>query len=102
MQARGSGWGSPLSITIRFCLGKIVATRTAFDAIDMHDMLEGVARHARGDWGDVPPEDRIANDEALADEGRLLSAYTDARGQPFWVITEADRSSTTILLPEDY
>lgn len=102
VHAHGSSWGSPLSLEVRFCLGRIVATRAAFEAIDLDELVKGVARHARGDWGEVPLEDRIANDEALATEGRLFSAYTTVHGQAFWIITEADRSSTTLLLPEDY
>lgn len=102
VHVRGSGWGSPLSLEVRFCLGKIVATRAAFEAIDLDELVQGVVRHARGDWGEVPLEDRLANHEALTTEGRLFSAYTTANGQRFWIITEADRSATTLLLPEDY
>jgi hypothetical protein len=59
-------------------------------------------RHASGDWGDVGPEDRRLNDEAVRDGSRILSAYRTAKGVKLWVITEADRSSTCILLPEEY
>jgi hypothetical protein len=55
-----------------------------------------------GDWGDVDQEDQAANDHALEDGSRLLSAYTTLKGQRIWIITEADRSATTILLPEEY
>lgn len=55
-----------------------------------------------GDWGDLCEEDRQANEDALNRDLRLLSAYSDRNGAKFWIITEADRSLTTILLPEDY
>jgi hypothetical protein len=59
-------------------------------------------RHISGDWGDVPAEDAQANEDALQTGARLLSAYTLSSGVKVWVITEADRSSTTIMLPEEY
>jgi len=60
-----------------------------------------LTRHASGDWGTVDAHDTAANEQALRDGDRLLSAY-DIDTQTFWVITEADRSVTTVLLPEDY
>jgi hypothetical protein len=60
-----------------------------------------IARHAAGDWGDLDKHDRRANEEALKTGARLLSAYT-LEGVKFWVITEADRSATTVLLPSEY
>jgi hypothetical protein len=62
----------------------------------------GIASHARGDWGEVHPEDARANDEALLSGERLLSSYRLADGTKLWIITEADRSSTCLLLPEEY
>jgi len=59
-------------------------------------------RHAKGDWGDVCADDKRANDQSLKDESRLLSSYKSIDGIKFWIITEADRSVSTILLPEDY
>ena len=59
-------------------------------------------RHMAGDWGDVDEEDKAANDQALTDGSRLLSAYRTAAAKKLWIITEADRSATTILLPEEY
>ena len=59
-------------------------------------------RHARGDWGEVDVEDQQANQDALLHGERLLSAYRTSAGVRLWVITEADRSATTILLPEEY
>ena len=61
-----------------------------------------MVRHMAGDWGEVDAEDKAANDLALMDGSRLLSAYTTTKGQKLWIITEADRSVTTILLPSDY
>ena len=58
--------------------------------------------YARGDWGDLCSEDKQANDDALSVGARLLSAYHTGDGRKFWIITEADRSVTTVLLPEEY
>ena len=85
-----------------FSLGRTVITRGALDAIEGEDVHASIARHASGDWGDVCPEDKQANDDALKVGARLLSAYHTGSGQKFWIITEADRSATTVLLPEEY
>ena len=61
-----------------------------------------LARHARGDWGELDPADWNANETALIDGTRLLSAYELSSGVKIWIITESDRSSTCILLPEEY
>ena len=61
-----------------------------------------LARHANGDWGEVDEDDRRANEYAVEHGLRVLSGYTLRTGEKIWVITEADRSSTTILLPEEY
>lgn len=66
------------------------------------DLLALIARHASGDWGDLDEHDHAENDMALKDGGRLFSAYTTGNGLKVWVITEADRSCTTALLPDDY
>jgi hypothetical protein len=83
-------------------LGRIVATRNALAHLTPYDIMEGLARHKRGDWGEVCRADKGANRAALKDGERLLSAYRSADGTKFWIITEADRSATTVLLPEDY
>ncbi len=88
--------------TLAFPLGRTVITRGALHALQQDDVRNALARHVRGDWGDVCSEDRSANDEALTFGGRLLSAYRTSGGTKFWVITEADRSATTVLLPEEY
>lgn len=83
-------------------LGQVVATPAAFDILTQPDILAALRRHSSGDWGEVDADDKAANDAALQDGTRLLSAYESADGVKFWIITEADRSSTTVLLPEDY
>jgi len=55
-----------------------------------------------GDWGDLCDEDKKVNDRAVAEGSRILSAYQAVNSTKFWIITEADRSATTVLLPEDY
>ena len=86
----------------RFRLGRIVATPNALDHLTQDDMLVGITRHQAGDWGEVGEEDRRANDCALAQGSRLLSVYRSANGTKFWIVTESDRRSTAVLLPEDY
>ena len=85
-----------------FPFGQTVATRNAAEAVSTEDMAAALARHGRCDWGDLCPEDRRINDESLVSGDRLLSCYRDSRGTTFWIITEADRSNTTVLLPGDY
>ena len=87
--------------SIRFPLGQLAITSNASLRLATEEVLVALRRHASGDWGDLCPEDTMANDEALEHGGRLLSAYGQGEHR-FWVITEADRSSTTVLLPEDY
>ena len=86
----------------RFPLGQTVITPNARDTLDAEDVWVCLARHQRGDWGDVCSDDHRANEEALCHGLRLLSVYHDREQVKFWIITEADRSVTTILLPEDY
>jgi hypothetical protein len=88
--------------SVRVPLGRTVATPAALAAVSQPDILAALRRHAAGDWGNVDPDDRAANDLALATGGRLLSVYESAEETTFWVITEADRSVTTVLLPDDY
>lgn len=83
-------------------LGRVVATRAAAAALSSEDITRALARHARGDWGEVCDEDREANEVALREGARLLSVYDSSTKVRFWVITEADRSATTVLLPDDY
>ncbi len=86
----------------RLSLGQVLATPGALRAVTSVEIAVALARHASGDWGNVDAHDKRANDEALRAGTRVLSAYETELGQAFWVITEADRSSTTILLPCEY
>lgn len=85
-------------------LGKLVATPAALQALDDAEQPFSVFlnRHIRCDWGEVDKKDKALNDEALENGSRLLSAYRTSKGVRIWIITEADRSSTCILLPEEY
>jgi hypothetical protein len=87
-----------------FPLGQIVATPGALEALQRSSQspVEFLNRHVSGDWGDVDEHDRQANEDALVDGERLLSAYRTRLDDRIWVITERDRSVTTLLLPEDY
>jgi len=86
----------------RFQLGRIVITRAAIAEISPEDIFVAVRRHAHADWGNVDADDRKANDDALCSGDRVLSTYLSARQIEFWILTEWDRSVTTILLPSDY
>lgn len=87
-------------------LGQIVATPGAvqalLDAGHKPVPTELLARHEAGDWGEVSPEDWQENELSVREGFRILSAYKLATGVKIWIITEADRSATTILLPEEY
>jgi hypothetical protein len=87
-----------------FTLGQTVATPGALEALERagNEAGEFLDRHARGDWGDLCDEDRQANDEAVREGSRVLSAYRLSDGTKIWIITEHDRSVTTLLLPEEY
>ena len=85
----------------KFPLGQVFATRGVFEKLSNVDIGNAIRRHIAGDWGDVCDGDRQANDDALANGGRLFSVY-HAQGVKFWIITEHDSSSTTVLLPDEY
>lgn len=85
-----------------FALGQIVATPNALASVQADDIKAALARHAACDWGDCCSDDWQENDLAVDKYLRLFSVYHDRAGVKFWIITEADRSATTILLPEDY
>ena len=89
-----------IPVTI-FRLGRIVTMPNALESLTQDDILLGIQRHQAGDWGNLTDDNRAANDRALAQGGRIVSAYNAMNGTRFWLITEADRSATTILLPED-
>lgn len=87
-----------------FPLGRVVATPGATDAIggDMLTAAMLLDRHVGGDWGDICEEDKEENDKALEVGNRIMSVYTLENGTKVWIITEWDRSVTTLLLPEEY
>ena len=89
---------------MRFQLGQTVATPGALQALQEANQspMEFLSRHVNGNWGEVGREDADANERAADDEARILSVYRTCQGVKLWVITEADRSATTILLPEEY
>ncbi len=86
-----------------FNLGQLVATPGALAALEKsgQSAIEFLSRHVRGDWGDLPEEDKTENQLSLEKGFRLLSSYSTTAGK-IWVITEADRSHTTLLLPDEY
>ena len=92
----------PTAADPRFSLGQTVSTSNAQNTLNQEDVLIAMGRHHRGDWGDLCDEDRQANEQALEQNERLFSVYHDRDGTKFYIITEHDRSVTTVLLPEDY
>jgi len=86
-----------------FDLGQVVATPGALQKLEDSNTSpdELLGRHVCGDWGDLCAEDKALNDSAVTDAGRILSAYKLPNGK-VWVITEWNRSVTTILTPEEY
>ena len=86
----------------KFALGQTVITPGAIEMLHPDDVRAAIGRHAAGDWGELGEHDREENELSLREGYRLLSAYRDRRGTKFWIITEADRSATTVLLPEEY
>jgi hypothetical protein len=83
-----------------FPLGQVVATPGALGlGVNFYPYLR---RHQCGDWGELDAEDRDENDFSVRNNLRLLSAYRTPSGAKFWIITEADRSATTVLLPSEY
>ena len=93
---------------MKFEPGRFLATPAVLDAVPRGMIFAAIERHLNGDWGDVCDSDKRANDRALKNGCRLLSVYhTPALGDKkretkLWIITEADRSATTVLLPSDY
>ena len=89
---------------VRFSHGSVVATPGVLEAFRTSgdDPLAYLIRHVAGDWGDLDEHDRRENEFSLVQGFRLLSAYTLQSGVKIWIITEADRSVTTFLLPDEY
>ena len=92
---------APPAAPPKFPQGRVAITANAARRIPWPALKDGLRRHATGDWGDLDLQDARSNEDALIGGGRLLSAYGQD-GQRFWIITEADRTVTTILLPGDY
>ena len=92
------------STITRFALGQTFITPGAEEALQIagQTATEFLRRHMSGDWGDLSDEDVKENELSLKKGFRLLSAYQTEKGQKLWIITEADRSTTTILLPSEY
>jgi hypothetical protein len=86
----------------RVDLGQTMLTSNALNTLEYGDVMRCMRRHETGDWGDVCASDWAANDWSLQNGERILSSYQDSNGVKFWIITERDRSVTTVLLPEDY
>jgi len=86
----------------RFKHGRLLITAAARDRLDAQEVFVALGRHLDGDWGELSKDDCERDDLALEEGHRLLSAYRDRNGFKFWIITEGDRSQTTVLLPEDY
>jgi hypothetical protein len=87
-----------------FPAGAIVATPAVLEALSeaSDDPSVYLRRHLSGDWGDLDEHDRRQNEIGLENDARILSAYVLKNGTRVWIITEADRSSTCLLLPSDY
>jgi hypothetical protein len=85
----------------KFNLGAVYITRLAKYSVSNQDLDNGLRRHVSGDWGDVCRESQKLNNRALKDGNRIISSYRYGMGDRFLVITEVDRSATTILLPDE-
>lgn len=94
--------------TIKFNFGKIYMTNGIDNLAQENEKFcefveKSLARHLTGDWGDLPEEDKALNNSALANgDDRIFSSYNFNGGSKIWIITEWDRSATTILFPDEY
>ena len=86
----------------KFGLGRMLITPAAQAKLSEPEVHQAICRHVSGDWGDLDPNDRNENELSLCEGFRLFSRYRATDRTVFYVITEADRSVTTVLLPEDY
>ena len=93
---------SVIAINPRFNPGRLMITRNAKDVLPSVEIDAAINRHLGGDWGDVCQSDWQLNEDALKKGDRLMSVYHTQDGEKFWIITESDRSATTVLLPSDY
>jgi hypothetical protein len=104
MRAKARPHGLKRGVTVMFPLGQIVATPGALATLERAKQPPTcfLARHAIGDWGELEPTDVAENEYSVAHGFRLLSSYQTDAGERLWIITEADRSATTLLLPGEY
>ena len=86
----------------KFSLGRVVATPGVLASVPQEEINDAINRHAHGDWGIMPAEDQHTNELALKGADRIFSAYLSGAKVKFWIITEWDRSATTVLLPSEY
>jgi hypothetical protein len=92
----------PLDPSPRFSLGEIILTEGASSKLSQTEIESGLHRHATGDWGEIDAECRQQNNKRVEIGGTLASIYKTAAGVKFYIITESERTATTILLPEEY
>lgn len=90
------------TMNAKFDLGSTYITANARNVLNPANVVVALRRHASGDWGDVCAQDAEENELSLTAGFRILSVYHDSNQVKFWIITEADRSLTTVLLPDDY
>lgn len=86
----------------KFPLGRVVSTQGALASIPAEEIQNALIRHHQGDWGDLCEDDRSENERSLREGFRLFSVYQTKAGVKFYIITEHDRSATTVLLPDEY
>ncbi len=86
----------------KFSTGRLLSTPGALAKVSPEEMFAALSRHVQGDWGTVDEHDRKENELSLRQGFRLVSVYHTQTRVKFWIITEADRTSTTVLLPEEY
>ena len=94
---------TPLPKPIKFPLGKIIITPGAATEIDSDEITAALRRHPGGDWGNLDPRERNCNEKALKAAGWLLSSYVDpVGGERFLVITQPNRTVTTVMIPNEF
>ena len=86
----------------RLRMGQLIVTRGVMESLSPDDFIHSLTRHLSADWGTLDEQDWKMNDDALEFGGRIMSQYFTDNGTKFWIITECDRSATTILLPGEY
>lgn len=91
-----------MRVAYKFFSGMLLATPGVLNEVPEPEITEALNRHLTGDWGDVCKEDWKMNDYAVENRERILSSFTSKENVKFWIITESDRSATTVLLPSEY